>query len=711
MSQSQFLANKVSELLPYPKSTISKVIDLLDNGSTIPFIARYRKEVTGGLDEVALVEIKTSYNKLQELLQRKETIIKSIAEQNKLTPEIEKKISDCWESSVLEDIYLPFKPKRKTRAEIARKKGLEGLAKIIMSQGSRDPYDAAEKFVRGEVHNVDEALAGAQDIIAEWVNENALARKRVRNLFSKYASITSKLVKKKESEAQNYKDYFDFSAALNKCPSHRLLAIRRAEKEGYLRVSIDVDKEHALNSLERIFLKSNNESADIVAAAIADAYKRLLHPSIETEFKNSSKEKADKEAITVFSNNLQQLLMAAPAGNKITLGIDPGFRTGCKVVVLSAQGELLHHTTIYPHPPQNQWAESLEIIQKIVQQYKVELIGVGNGTAGRETMSLAESAVKEKAGIEVYSVNESGASIYSASKVAREEFKDLDLTVRGTISIARRLMDPLAELVKIDPKSIGVGQYQHDVNQDMLKNSLSDVVSFAVNQVGVNLNTASHHLLAYVSGIGPKLAQNIIAHRKNITSFSQRKQLNDVKGLGNKAYQQAAGFLRIPDAKEILDRTAVHPESYKTVQNMAKSIGKPLDSLVGADEILDQINLNDYVTEKVGLPTLQDIIKELKKPGLDPRGKAEVFHFDNRIHKIDDLYTGMVIPGIISNITKFGAFVDIGIKENGLIHISQIVDRFISDPAEVLKLDQKVTVKVLDIDKARKRISLSMKAV
>ena len=701
------IANK----LQLSKGQVSKVITLFDEGATIPFVARYRKELTGGLDEVLLAEIQSAYKKLKEIKQRKVTILKSIKEQNKLTSELKSKISNCWDLQELEDIYLPYKQKRKTRAESARKKGLEPLAKIIMSQRNPFPFRDAEKFVKGDVSSVEEALAGAKDIMAEWVNENPISRSNIRRLFTRQATLRSKLVKKYKTEAEKYMDYFKFEAPLSKCPSHRILAIRRAEKLGYLRVSISIEKENAQEALEKIFIKDDNESSDLVKEAIADSYKRLLHPAIETEFQNASKEKADKEAIDVFANNVKQLLMAPPAGAKVTLGVDPGFRTGCKLVVLNAQGALLDHSTIYPHPPQNKWEDAIAQIQKLISKYNVKLVAVGNGTAGRETLSLAKAATKESTEIDVFSVNESGASIYSASETAREEFGDLDLTVRGTVSIARRLMDPLAELVKIDPKSIGVGQYQHDVHQERLKESLDNVVSFTVNKVGVNLNTASHHLLSYVSGIGPKLAKNIIAHRNDISSFTGRQELKKVKGLGNKAYEQSAGFLRIPDATNVLDQTAVHPESYAIVKKMAQSIGKPISQIVGDIDSLNAIKLSEFVTDKTGMPSLKDIITELKKPGLDPRGAAEQFSFSDQIQSIDDLSTGIILPGIVSNLTKFGAFVDIGIKENGLIHISQIVDKFIKDPAEVLRLDQKVNVEVLTIDKDRKRIALKMKGI
>ncbi len=705
------LNSLIAKELNIPLLQLSKVISLFTEGATIPFIARYRKELTGGMNEVQLADVQSAMQRYQDLTQRKQTILKSIKEQDKLTPELARKIDHCWNLQELEDVYLPYKQKRKTRAEVARKKGLEPLAKMIMSQRYPFPHREAENYISGEVKSIEDALAGANDIMAEWVNESSVSRTNIRRLFSRQAILSSKLVKKYKTEAEKYQDYFDFEAPLKKCPSHRILAIRRAEKQGYLRVQITIDKEEALQSLEKIFIKADNESADLVKEAIADSYKRLLHPSIETEFQKSSKEKADAEAIAVFSSNVKQLLMAPPAGSKVTLGIDPGFRTGCKVVVLDAQGGLKKHTTIYPHPPQNKWSESLSTLQNLIDDFDVKMIAVGNGTAGRETLSLAKESAKNNPEINIYPVNESGASIYSASETAREEFRNVDITVRGTVSIARRLMDPLAELVKIDAKSIGVGQYQHDVHQERLKESLDNVVSFTVNQVGVNLNTASYHLLSYVSGIGPKLAKNIITHRENISSFAERQELKKVKGLGAKAYQQAAGFLRIPHAANVLDRTAVHPESYPIVKKIAKHVGKPLESLLGNHEVLDSIPLSQFVTDKIGIPSLKDIITELKKPGLDPRGAAEHFQFEEKVQSIDDLSVGIVLPGIISNLTKFGAFVDIGIKENGLIHISQIVDKFISDPAEVLHLDQKVKVEVITIDKDRKRIALKMKGI
>ncbi|MEO8210800.1 MAG: Tex family protein, partial [bacterium] len=628
----------------------------------------------------------------------------------KMTDELAKKINNCWELNELEDIYLPFKPKRKTRASAARDKGLEPLATIMMSQEIHDLMERANSFLNDDVENIEDALAGARDIIAEWISEDIGARNSLRKLFEQSAVIISKVVTKKKEEGQKYLDYFDYSEELKKCPGHRLLAILRAEQEGILRMSITVDNDIAVKILEKIFIKNNNEASKQVSIAVKDSFKRLLAPSMETEFQNSSKAKADKEAILVFSENLRQLLLAAPLGPKATLAIDPGFRTGCKVVCLDELGTLQYNTTIYPHPPQNKVKEAAETIDKLIKQYRIQAIAIGNGTAGRETETFIKSVLEKSPEIEIYMVNESGASIYSASDAARDEFPELDLTVRGAISIGRRLIDPLAELVKIDAKSIGVGQYQHDVNQEQLKDSLDQVVIIAVNQVGVNLNTSSMHLLKYVSGIGPQLAKSITRYRQDNGPFKSRKDLLNVNGLGNKAFEQSAGFLRIPGAKNPLDNSAVHPESYPLVYKMAKDLSLPIADLITEEEVRKQVDIKKYVSDKVGLPTLEDIMKELKKPGLDPRGKAEVFSFADFINEISDLKIGMSLPGIITNITKFGAFVNIGIKENGLLHISQITNnRFIKDPAEVLKLNQKVTVRITNIDIERKRIQLSMK--
>ena len=691
---------------------VSATVDLLNEGATIPFISRYRKEATGSLDEMQVADIQSELKRLNELVRRREYILKSIADQDKLTDELAEKINNCWDMNTLEDLYLPYKPKRKTRASAAREKGLEPLATLIMTQQNISINSEAEKFITDEVASVEDALAGARDIIAEWISEDVSARNTIRELFSNTAILSSTVVTKKKEEGQKYLDYFDYSEDLKRCPGHRLLAILRAEQEGILRVSIDVDADTAVSKLKRIFIKSItvNDSTIQVSLAIADSLKRLLSPSIENEFRHSSKEKADKEAIHVFSENLRQLLLASPLGPKATLAIDPGFRTGCKVVCLDEQGTLKHNTTIYPHPPQNQISEATETIKKLIAQFRIQAIAIGNGTAGRETESFIKSVIDTSSEIEIYMVNESGASIYSASEAAREEFPELDLTVRGAISIGRRLMDPLAELVKIDAKSIGVGQYQHDVDQEQLKDSLDQVVTFAVNQVGVNLNTSSRHLLRYVSGIGPKIAGAITKYREDNGAFKSRKELMKVAGLGAKVFEQSAGFLRIPGAKNPLDNSAVHPESYGIVDAIAKDLSKPVAELIGSDELRKQIDIKKYVNEKFGLPTLEDIMSELKKPGLDPRGKAEVFSFADGINDIADLAPDMRLPGIITNLTKFGAFVNIGIKENGLLHVSQISNnRFIKDPAEVLKLDQKVTVRIVSIDMERKRIQLSMK--
>ncbi len=699
----------ISDKLSIGLRQVAATIELLTSGATIPFISRYRKEATGSLDETQVAAIDAEMKRLDALIKRKETILKSIAEQEKLTPELEAKINNCWDTTALEDIYLPYRPKRKTRASIARERGLEPLATLMLEQRERDLELRAEQFLTDDVPDAEAALAGARDIIAEWVNEDANARNTVRRIFERSASIGSKVFLSKEEEGAKYRDYFDYNEALKHVPSHRLLAILRAEEEGILRVRIDIEEEQALERLERQFVKANNACAEQVTLAVKDAWKRLMSPSLEIEFRNKAKEKADEEAIRVFAENLRQLLLAAPLGPRRTLALDPGYRTGCKVACLDEKGDLLHHTTIYPHPPQARVLESAEMVQDLVQRFNIQAIAIGNGTASRETDSFIRSALDKNAGVDIFLVSEAGASIYSASEVAREEFPDLDLTVRGAISIGRRLMDPLAELVKIDPKSIGVGQYQHDVDQTKLKESLDQVVISAVNQVGVNLNTASKHLLQYVSGIGPKMAENIILYRKENGVFQARKDLMKVKGLGAKAFEQSAGFLRIPDAANPLDNSAVHPESYHIVNKMAKDVNESVETLIKNPAVRQQIDIKQYATEQVGLPTLKDILQELAKPGLDPRGQAEVFAFDDTVRDISDLKPGMQLPGIVTNLAKFGAFVDIGIKENGLIHISQITNRFIKDPAEVLKLGQKVTVRVVEVDAARKRVQLSMK--
>ncbi len=687
---------------------VDNCIKLFDDGATIPFISRYRKEATGSLDEVAIANIKEQYEKIKELEKRKDTILKTIDEQGLLTDELKDKIISTWSSTELEDIYLPYKPKRKTRAVKARELGLEPLAKILMKQYERDIYGRAASFINEGVESEEDALQGARDIIAEWINENIKARDIVRSVFARSAEIKSKVAKGKENEGQKYKDYFDWSEPLKKCPSHRLLAMRRGENEGILKVNISADADAAMQRLERFYVKGNSESSAQVTLAIADSYKRLMSPSIETEFASTSKESADTEAINVFAKNLRQLLLASPLGQKRVLAIDPGFRSGCKIVCLDAQGNLLHNETIYPHPPQNDRKQAFRKIDSLVDAYKVEAIAIGNGTASRETESFIRN-MKFNRDLQVFVVSEDGASVYSASKVAREEFPDYDVTVRGSVSIGRRLLDPLAELVKIDPKAIGVGQYQHDIDQGRLRESLDQIVESCVNLVGVNLNTASKHLLTYVSGLGPQLAQNIVDYRKENDSFKSRSELKKVPRLGAKAFEQSAGFLRITDGKNPLDNTAVHPESYSVVEKMAKNLGCTTTDLIENKELRDKINLQEYVTPKVGLPTLTDIKSELDKPGRDPRKIIKVFEFAPGILSINDLTPGMELPGIVSNITNFGAFVDIGVKQDGLVHISQMADRFISDPNEIVQLHQHVKVKVLEVDVARKRIQLSMK--
>jgi uncharacterized protein len=697
----------IAQSLSIPEKQIAKTIELLDDGATIPFISRYRKEATGGLDEVQIADVKQQYEKLQELNRRKETILNSIDEQGKLTPELIFRISNSWDSTELEDIYLPYKPKKQTKAEMARKKGLEPLAKIIRSQSERDIYGKAEQFVNEEVKTVEEALQGARDIMAEWVHEDEQARNSVRHLFRREAVITSRIVKGKEAEGSKYRDYFDFKESLSKCSSHRLLAMRRGESEGFLKVSISPDDEHCLEVLNKRFVRGKTEASEQVETAVKDSYKRLLKPGIETEFAALSKEKADQQAIRVFAENLRQLLLAPPLGQKRVLGIDPGFRTGCKIVCLDAQGTLLHNETIYPHPPQYETNKAGAKIVSLVGSYGIDAIAIGNGTAGRETEAFI-TGLRYDRQIQVFVVSEDGASVYSASKIAREEFPQYDVTVRGAVSIGRRLMDPLAELVKIDPKSIGVGQYQHDVNQTELKHSLDQTVENCVNLVGVNLNTASIHLLTYVSGLGPSLAKNIVEYRTKNGPFKSRKELLKVARLGEKAYEQAAGFLRIPDAKNSLDNSAVHPESYYIVESMAKDLNCNVDELITNADLKKQIQLDKYVNEKTGMPTLKDIMSELDKPGRDPRREIKVFEFDPNVRTMTDLREGQILPGIISNITNFGCFVDIGIKEKGLVHISNMADRYISDPTTVVSIHQQLQVKVLSIDMERKRIQLSL---
>lgn len=704
-------AKRISDLLNINIKYVDNTLELLDSGCTIPFISRYRKERTGGLDEVQITQIYELNERMKETAKRKETIIKTISELGKLTPELEKRINECWEPEVLEDIYMPYKPKRRTRAQVARENGLEPLATIIMLQRDNAPETTARRFINENVKSEEDAIKGALDIIAENVSEDERSRSQLRNAFRRGAIITSKVIKSKADtdEAAKYSDYFDFSEPLKRCSSHRLLAMRRGEKDGILRVSISADDEECVEKLKRLFVRGYGRCSTLVGEAVTDSFKRLLKPSIETEFATLSKENADGDAIAVFAENLRQLLLAAPLEQKRVMGIDPGFRTGCKVVCLDEQGNLLHHEAIFPHPPRNEQIEASTQIKEMVKKYGVEAIAIGNGTASRETnkfvktLGLADS-------IQVFTVSEDGASVYSASKTAREEFPDKDVTVRGAVSIGRRLMDPLAELVKIDPKSIGVGQYQHDVDQAKLKKSLDLTVESCVNSVGVNLNTASKHLLTYVSGLGPTLAQNIIDYRTANGAFSSRSQLLKVPRLGPSAFEQSAGFLRIPDAKNPLDNTAVHPESYKIVEKMAKDCGCSVAELIKDKDKRKSIRLDRYVSEKVGMPTLTDIMAELEKPGRDPREQLEEFEFDPNVSTPDDLVEGMVLPGIVTNITNFGAFVDIGVHQDGLVHISQLADRYVSDPTQVVKLHQHVMVKVIEVDRRRNRISLSMKA-
>lgn len=703
----------IATALKLPVHRVENTLKLLQGGATIPFISRYRKEATGGLDEVQIGDIHTRYEKLCELAKRKETVLSTIEEQGKLTDTLRERISNCWDATELEDIYLPFKPKRKTRAEAARQKGLEPLAMLLLMQRENNLSARVRQFIKGDVKDEEDALKGARDIIAEQVNEDERARNLIRNQFSRQAMIISKVVKGKEKEeaALKYRDYFDFCEPLKKCTSHRLLAIRRGEAEGILKVSITPDDESACTErLERQYVHGNGECSAQVAEAVNDAYKRLLKPAIETEFSALSKEKADEEAIRVFAENLRQLLLAPPLGQKRTMGIDPGYRTGCKVVCLDAQGTLLHNEAIYPHPPKSETALAGHKLVKLVEQYKIEAIAIGNGTASRETERFVASQRYDRE-VQVFVVSEDGASIYSASKIARDEFPEYDVTVRGAVSIGRRLMDPLAELVKIDAKSIGVGQYQHDVDQSKLKASLDQTVESCVNLVGVNVNTASKHLLTYVSGLGPTLAQNIVDYRTENGAFHSRKELLKVPRMGAKAFEQCAGFLRIPQADNPLDNSAVHPESYAIVEKMAKDLKCSVADLIKNKELRSQIDIKNYVTDTVGLPTLTDILQELDKPGRDPRQKIQVFEFDKNVQTIDDLREGMELPGIINNITNFGCFVDIGIKENGLVHISQLADKFVSDPTTVVSMHQHVRVRVLSIDHERKRIQLTMKGL
>ena len=705
-------AQLIAKQLNIAEQGVENTIALLDLGCTIPFIARYRKERTGNLDEVQITQISESYDKLKEIAKRKETIIKTIEEQGKLTGELKKRIEDCWDSNTLEDLYLPFKPKRRTRAQVAREQGLEPLATLLLLQREQQPLMAAERFVKGDVKDAESAIKGAQDIIAEMVSEDERSRNQVRSVFRKFAVISSKVVKAKadSDEAAKYSDYFDFSEPLRRCSSHRMLAMRRGENEGILRVSITTDDEGCIDRLTRNYVRGRGACCDLVEEAVVDGYKRLLRPSIETEFAALSKEKADEEAILVFTENLRQLLLAAPLGQKRVMGIDPGFRTGCKVVCLDAQGNLLHHEAIFPHPPVNHRMQAKLHVEKMIEDYGIEAIAIGNGTASRETSEFVKD-LDTKHSVQTFVVSEDGASVYSASKTAREEFPDEDVTVRGAVSIGRRLMDPLAELVKIDPKSIGVGQYQHDVDQGKLKKSLDLTVESCVNAVGVNLNTASQHLLTYVSGLGPTLARNIVDYRRENGAFTSRAQLKKVPRLGPAAYEQCAGFLRIPGAKNPLDNSAVHPESYAIVTQMAKDCGCTVEDLIKDKEKRGRIDIRRYVTDTVGIPTLTDIMKELEKPGRDPRQQIEEFEFDPNVTTIDDLAEGMILPGIVTNITNFGAFVDIGVHQDGLVHISQLADKYVRDPNDVVHLHQHVLVKVKEIDYRRNRISLTMKGI
>ena len=701
----------ISQQASVSEKQVRNTIQLFEEGATLPFISRYRKEATGGLDEVQIGAIKDAWQKQQDVEKRREAILKNIEEQGKMTPELRKQIAGVFSMIELEDLYLPYKQKRKTRASIAVEKGLEPLAKLIFTGKENDPETKATSFLNEQVTSADDALQGARDIMAEWINENQDARTRIRSLFQRSAIVSSKVKKKKEEEGAKYRDYFEFSEPLSRIPSHRLLAIRRGEEEGFLSVDISPDEDQALESLDRIFVRGSDACKDQIELAVEDSYKRMLKPSIETEFANLSKERADVSAIQIFTENLRQLLLASPLGQKTVIAIDPGYRTGCKVVVLDSQGNLVADKVIYPFDRANDASTTLS---DLIQKYKAEAIAIGNGTAGRETEDFTKKllvSMNSMDDIGLFMVSEQGASIYSASEVAREEFPEKDVTVRGSISIGRRLMDPLAELVKIDPKSIGVGQYQHDVDQNSLKNALDVVVESCVNSVGVNLNTASKHLLRYVSGLGPALAQNIVEFRSKNGNFKSRQQLLKVPRLGAKAFEQAAGFLRIENGTNPLDNSAVHPESYPIVERMAKDVGATIKDLVQKAELRKQLNPAQYVTDAVGLPTLKDILQELEKPSRDPRAPVKKFEFDSSVRKPEDLKVGMVLPGIVTNITAFGAFVDIGVKQDGLVHLSQMADRFVKDPNEVVKLQQVVTVRVAEVDLARKRIALSMKAV
>lgn len=703
-------AKMIGKALGLSERSVTNTLQLLDEGCTIPFISRYRKERTGNLDEVQITAISDAYDKLKEISKRKDTVVKTITEQGKMTDDLQRRIDACWDANELEDIYMPFKPKRRTKAQVAREQGLEPLSLILMMQRERNIEAAAQRFVKEGVKDVAAAIKGAQDIVAEMVSEDERSRQQVRSSFRREAIITSKVVKAKadSEEAAKYSDYFDFSEPLRRCSSHRLLAMRRGENEGILRISISADDEVCLDKLKRQFVHGFGPCQALVGEAVEDAYKRLLKPSIETEFANMSKEKADDEAIGVFAENLRQLLLSAPLGQKRVMGIDPGFRTGCKVVCLDAQGNLLHHEAIFPHPPVNKTSVAAHQVEQMVEKYNIEAIAIGNGTASRETAQFVKQ-LQFGHDVKQFVVSEDGASVYSASKTARDEFPDEDVTVRGAVSIGRRLMDPLAELVKIDPKSIGVGQYQHDVDQSKLKKSLDQTVESCVNLVGVNLNTASQHLLTYVSGLGPTLAKNIVEYRKANGAFASRAQLKKVARLGPSAFEQCAGFLRIPGARNPLDNSAVHPESYHIVEQMAKDNHCTVAQLIGDAAKRKAVDIKKYVTDTVGMPTLTDIMAELEKPGRDPREQIEEFEFDKNVTSVDDLVAGMVLSGIVTNITNLGAFVDVGVHQDGLVHVSQLADRYVADPTQVVKLHQHVKVRVVEVDRKRNRISLSMK--
>ena len=711
MEQNQF-TSRIAQQLQLSERSVGNTIELLNDGATIPFIARYRKERTGSLDEVQIAQIGELYQKFQELQKRKETILKTIEEQGKLTPELKQRIEETWESSVLEDIYLPYRPKRRTKAQVAREHGLEPLAKTLLMQRENDIDKVAQRYVNADVPSVEDALQGAKDIIAEMVSEDERSRHQLRGAFRRQAVITSKMVKAKAEEegAAKFSDYFDWSEPLKRCSSHRLLAMRRGEAEGFLRVSISPNEDEGIENLKSHYVRGKGKCSELVGEAVADAYKRLLKPSIETEFAALSKEKADEECIKVFAENLRQLLLSPPLGEKRVMGIDPGFRTGCKVVCLDAQGNLLHYEAIYPHPPQSERVKAVRAVERMVETYKIEAIAIGNGTASRETASFVERLHLGDE-VQAFVVSEDGASVYSASKLGREEFPEYDVTVRGAVSIGRRLMDPLAELVKIDPKSIGVGQYQHDVDQGKLKQKLDQTVESCVNAVGVDLNTASQHLLTYVSGLGPQLAKNIVDYRREHGAFTSRAQLLKVPRLGPVAFQQCAGFLRIRGAENPLDNSAVHPERYALVERMAKEAGCTVTTLMTDAEKRSKIDVQQYVTAEVGLPTLTDIMKELEKPGRDPRAQIEVFKFDERVNHFDDLHIGMELPGIVTNITRFGAFVDVGVHQDGLVHVSQLANRYVSDPNDVVRLHQHVRVRVIELDEKRHRIAFTMRGV